>query len=730
MRKEQIMAICFNESNRTFYLEGKNISYVFRINEYDYVEHLYFGSRIGRDDISYLRTRGADSATATVPGNFDGESYLYFTPELAFYGTGDYREPAVMMQTPAGDRLCELLYISHEILTEKPKMQGMPSMRGGQTLVVHLADKYNGFAADLYYTVYDDCDVAARRVVYKNNSGTPLSLDRAYSFSLGLPEKKYDIMTLHGCWGNERKIETIPLHHGVVSIDSKRSSSSAVLNPFMAMLAPGTTEEHGEAIGVSLVYSSSFVLKAEVTPNDKVLVTGGVNDFDFSWKLEAGECFEVPEVILAYSCEGIGAMSRAFHDAMREHLINPRFVKKHRPIVINNWEATYFKFNNEKLKAIADAVKDTGIDTFVLDDGWFGKRDNDRSGLGDWVVNESKLEGGLKPIIDHVHSLGMKFGLWFEPEMVSEDSDLYRAHPDYAIGVPGRPHCYSRHQFVLDLTRADVRDYIVGAVNKVLLENDIDYVKWDFNRNITEPFSIGRDPDRQKEFAHRYALGLYDICERIIEANPDIFFEGCAGGGARFDPAILYYFPQIWTSDDSDAEERTKIQYGTSIVYPPSSMSCHFAVVPSHQTHRITPARTRAHIAHLGATGYELDTSSFTDEDREMVKNQIAEYHEMEDLVIEGDLYRIENPFEDNHFGFMLVSKDKKRAKLTCYRRLCGANPGFKRFYPAGLVADTVYHIPEFDCTLTGSTLMNAGIVPYFHNEDFRSRTYTFIAKE
>ncbi len=724
------MAIYFNDQTRTFYLEGKDVSYVFRINEYDYAEHLHFGRRIGRDDISYLRTRGADSATATIPGNFDGYSYSNFAPELAFYGTGDYREPAVMIATPAGDRLCELLYTGHDILEKKPKMNGMPSMREGQTLVVHLADKYNGFAADLYYTVYDDCNVIARRVVYKNTGNSGITVDRAYSFSLALPEKKYDIMTLHGCWGNERKIETIPLHHGVVSIDSKRTSSSAVLNPFMALLTPGVTEEHGEAIGVSLVYSSSFVLKAEVSPDNKVLLTGGINDFDFCWQLGVEEEFETPEVIIAYSDTGLGGMSRAYHDAMREYLINPRFVKKSRPIVINNWEATYFKFNNEKLKAIADAVRGTGIDTFVLDDGWFGKRDNDRSGLGDWVVNENKLEGGLKPIIDHVHSLGMKFGLWFEPEMVSEDSDLYRAHPDYAIGLPERPHCYSRHQFVLDLTRKDVRDYIVGAVNKVLAENEIDYVKWDFNRNITESYSIGREPARQKEFAHRYALGLYDLCERIIEANPDVFFEGCAGGGARFDPAMLYYFPQIWTSDDSDAEERTKIQYGTSIVYPPSSMSCHFAVVPSHQTRRITPPKTRADIAHLGATGYELDTSVFTDEDREMVKTQIAEYHGMEDLVIEGDLYRIENPFEGNYFGFTLVSKNKKKAKVTCYRRLGGANCTFKPFYPAGLDENTVYYSPEFDCNMTGSTIMHAGIVPYFHNEDFRTRTYTFIAVE
>lgn len=677
-----------------------------------------------------MRTFGAASCAATIPGHFDSPSYINFVPELAFYGTGDYREPAVMVQTAKGDRICELLYDGYDILDEKPKITGMPCMRGEETLVLHLRDRHNGFAADLYYSVFDDCDVIARRVVYKNTSNEGMTLDRAYSFSVGFPKKEYDVMSLHGSWGNERSIQSIPLHHGVVSIDSKRCTSSAILNPFMALLEKNTTEDHGEAIGVSLVYSSSFVLKAEKNSDGKVFLSGGINDFDFEWQLDAGKKFETPEVILAYSNNGIGAMSRAFHDAMRNHLINPRFVNQKRPIVINNWEGTYFKFNNEKLIAIADAVKGTGIDTFVLDDGWFGKRDNDCSGLGDWVVNENKLEGGLKPVIDHIHSLGMKFGLWFEPEMVSEDSDLYRAHPDYAIGVPGRPHSYSRHQFVLDLTRKDVRDYIVNSVNKILSENEIDYVKWDFNRNITEPFSLDPERKNQKEFAHRYALGLYDLCERIIEAHPHILFEGCAGGGARFDPAILYYFPQIWTSDDSDAEERTKIQYGTSIVYPTSAMSCHFAVVPSHQTHRITPAKTRADIAHLGATGYELDTSVFTDEDREMVRNQIEQYHKMEDLILKGDLYRIENPFEGNYFAVTLVSKDKKSAHVTCYRRMGGSNCVFRPIYPAGLNPDTVYYCPEFDCDLTGSTIMNAGIVPYFHNEDFRSRTYTFIAKE
>ena len=723
------MAIKFDKVSRTFYLDGKDITYAFFINEYDYAEHLYYGKTIGHDDLRY--TRGTFGGSAVVKLSRSDvktavKSYNHFGSELTFHGTGDYREPMVEVVNPAGDRLTQLLYDSHEILSGKPAIKGMPSMRGGETLVLHLKDKVSCLACDLYYTVYEDTGVIARRAVYKNESKDAIMLNRAYSFAMTLPHMEYDVVSLYGCWAKERKIDRIPMHHGVVSIDSKRTSSSATLNPFMALAEKNATEEQGNVYGISLIYSSSFVLKAEGTPDGRTLVTGGINDFDFKWKLESGEAFETPEVIIAYSSEGMGGMSRSFHDAFRNYLINPRFVRKHRPVVINNWEATYFSFDSEMLKNIAKAVQGTGIDTFVLDDGWFGKRNNDSAGLGDWVVNTDKLHGGLKEIIDYVNSLGMKFGLWFEPEMVNEDSDLYREHPDYAIGVPNRPHCYSRNQFVLDLTRKEVRDYIVESVNKVLQENHIEYVKWDFNRNVTESYSLGREPERQAEFAHRYALGLYDLCERIVEANPDVFFEGCSAGGARFDPGILYYFSQIWTSDDTDAEERTHIQYGTSMVYPLSAMSCHVSVVPNHQTCRMTPMATRADIAHLGATGYELDTSHFSDEDRAVVSKQVEEYHEIEDLILNGDLYRTENPMESNYFGFMVVSKDKKEAVLTAYRRMGGVNNEMKLLKVAGLDAEKVYHVSGLDMTLKGSTLMNVGVAPMFAGGDFMTVKYWF----
>lgn len=721
------MAIAFINATKTFFLDGKNLTYAFRVNERGALEHLYMGAPIAHDDLGYTLTAGCNSTETTPPGLNDLTFRYDARPlELSFFGTGSYDEPTVHAENADGDRLSELLYDGYEITEEKPKLDGMPSMRDGRTLVVKLLDKRTLFGAELYYTVYDDASVIARRIVYKNGGSSAIRLERAYSFTLGLPHNEYEVMSLYGAWARERHIQKIPVSHGVVCIDSKRACSSAVLNPFVGLLEKGATETSGSVYGVSLIYSGSFALKVQGLKDHTAQVTGGINDFDFRWLLGAGESFATPEVVIAYSGEGVGGMSRAFHDAYRNHLINPRFVKKPRPVVINNWEGTYFDFTNDKLCAIAEGVAGTGVDTFVLDDGWFGKRDDDRSGLGDWVVNEKKMEGGLKPVIEKVNSLGMKFGLWFEPEMISEDSDLFRAHPDYAIGAPDGRRCYSRHQFVLDLTRKDVRDYVVNAVNKVLAENNIEYVKWDYNRNVTEFYSYGRESERQPEFAHRYALGFYELCERIVEANPNVFFEGCAGGGARFDPGVLYYFPQIWTSDNSNAEDRSSIQYGTSIVYPLSAMSCHVSDIPNHQTLRCESYETRADIAQLGATGYELDASKFTDEDRARVKAEVSEYRDMQELILCGDLYRIDDPMTGNYFTVAVVAKDKSKAVLTSYRRMCGANVPVKRIKMAGLDPNKKYYCALLGGVYFGSTLMNVGLVPHYPRGDFKTVKYIF----
>ena len=489
-------------------------------------------------------------------------------------------------------------------------------------------------------------------------------------------------------------------------------------------LRKNTDENQGEAFGFNLVYSGDFAFKANVDQNEELRVVGGLNDYDFSWEVRVGETFTTPEAVCVYSSAGLGEMSRAFHDLYRNYLINPRFVNKPRPIVINNWEATYFDFNTEKLCAIIDAVTGTGIDTFVLDDGWFGNRNSDTCALGDWFVNLEKLPQGLTPIIEHAHKKGMKFGLWFEPEMINEKSELYRAHPDWAIHARDLAPCVGRDQLVLDFTRDEVCQYVIDVISKILRENQIEYVKWDMNRPLTDNYSAWLG-ENAKETHHRYVLGLYKVCEALINGFPEVFFEGCASGGCRFDPAMLYYFPQIWTSDDSDAYMRTRIQYGTSVCYPLSSQSCHVSVCPNHQCGRVTPFSARSDIAHLGATGYELDTSKLSKEELEQVKEQIKTYKKMEDLVLHGDLYRLNNPFEEDLFAEMLVSKDKTRAHITLMNALHIPNGRALRIYPKGLQEDANYYIPELNITKSGATLMGVGILVGTPWGDFQTVTYT-----
>jgi len=715
------MSVIFCESNKTFYLESKDVTYAFYINAIGHPEHLYYGRRIAHDTLNYTFQRGAVSMRTYLPDS--GISLGDLPSELPTYGRGDFREPMLAIRQPDGDRLTQFVYDSHEIVSEKPCPAGMPALRGGETLILHLKDVKHDIRADLFYTVYEDTSAIVRRVEIVNTGKDAIMLDRAYSFALDLPRNDYELITLHGAWARECEVERVPMHHGIFAVDSKRGSSSAVNNPFMAVVSPTTDEFHGEAMGFNLVYSGSYVLKASADVSGSSRISGGINDFDFCWKLGAGETFATPEVVMVYSAQGLNHMSQQFHDTYRNHLIPENRVYSPRPVVINSWEGVYFNFNNERLMAIVDAVKGSGIDTFVLDDGWFGVRDNDKSGLGDWFVNTDKLKGGLKTIIDYVHASGMKFGLWFEPEMVNPDSDLYRAHPDWAIHCPGHEPTLGRNQMVLDLTRTEVRDYVVEVVSKILREHDIDYVKWDSNRAIAENYSVALDADRQQEFQHRWTLGLYDICERIIGAFPNIFFEGCSSGGARFDAGMLYYFSQIWTSDDTDAYMRTRIQYGTSMAYPLSALSCHVSICPNHQTGRTTPFAARADIAHLGATGYELDTVRINEDEVGAIPAQVAAYRDMEELILKGDLYRLSTTQNSNYFAEEVVAKDRSRAVLTVMRALVIANDEMRRFYPVGLEEDALYNIPELELTLHGSTIMNAGIKLAFAKGDFATAT-------
>ncbi len=714
--------IRYDEQNQVFNLTNKHVTYAFCLVDGE-LANLWFGARLNHEDLVAMRPYPVKKEKETFyPGRL---VYGFSNTEAPVTGQGDYREPMINWRTDAGDMVTELTYRSHRI-TKDNKITGMPSTFGGETLEVVTEDDVNGIRVTLYYTIFDDVDAITRRAKIESIGTHTVNIDRAYSFSVDLPHQKMEALSLYGYWAAERTPERTPLHHGVWSIDSKRASSSSVLNPFMAVMPHETTETNGDVWGVNLVYSSSYRLFAETTYQGYVRIGGGVNDFGFNWLLAPGESFETPEAVMVYTDKGLGEMSRIFHDTYREHLIPQKHVKAHRPLVVNNWEATYFNFNKEKLFAIIDASAGTGIDTFVLDDGWFGIRNDDHAGLGDWFINYDKLEGGLKPIIDHCHEKGMQFGLWFEPEMVNPDSDLYRAHPDWAIHSPGHLPREGRNQYCLDLTRPEVRDYIVKVVCDILDTHEIDYVKWDYNRNVTEFYSAALPAEKQNEFSHRYALGVYDLFERIVNTHPDIFFEGCASGGARFDPAVLAYFPQIWTSDDSDAVERTRIQYGTSMCYPLSTMSCHVSVCPNHQTGRTTPMASRADIAHLGATGYELDVSKMSAEDLAAIPAQVEAYHAMEDLVLTGDLYRIASPFEGNTFCFAVVAKDKSEAHVTAMRtmRTVDAEPCCIRF--AGLDPDALYENVATGKRTYGETLMRVGERINPRLSDFGTVTWHF----
>ena len=723
------MSIYFDEKSKIFYLESKNLTYAMGINRIGQLEHIYFGKRTGRDLCTGIYTQGGRSHAIYIIGD-DEKRYdpTVIPQEISTPYGGDYYEPSLMLEFANGNRRSDLVFDSYEILKEKPALEGLPALRHGETLIVTLKAKTAKVV--LYYTVSETASIIARSMKVINEGNDDIRVNRAYSFAFSLPNRDWKATFIAGGAGAEAHVKSTILDRGVFTLDSKRGNSSASVNPFMAVGREATTENEGEAYGINIIYSGSHAITAERTPMGLVRLTGGLSGFDFSWKLEPGEAFQTPEAVLAYSDEGYSGMSRQFHDIYRSALIPERFVKKSRPIVINNWEATRFKFTMEKLRSIVSTVAGTGIDTFVLDDGWFGKRNDDTNSLGDWFVNEQKMEGTLKDLIDFTHSKGMRFGLWFEPEMISRDSDLFRAHPDWAMQTPDEDALEARRQLMLDLTRVEVREYIADVINKIIRENEIDYVKWDCNRDLAEGYSLALPADRQKETFHRQILGLYDLFDRIVNANPDIIFEGCSSGGSRFDAGVLYYFPQIWTSDQTDAPARAKIQYGTSFCYPFSAMSCHITESPNRRAKHVTKLYARAALAHMGATGYELDTTKMTEEEIAEIPSQIAAYKADEDLVFNGDIYRLASPFGDsNYFAIQVVSPDKKKAKLTVMKMNEAFNEPEMRIFPKGLDEDAVYEVAELEMTMTGKSWMNFGLYPAMPSGDFETKVYRFIAK-
>ncbi len=711
------MSVFYSEKDRSFRLDANNTSYMMKYTEEGYLCHVYFGAKVPDDDLGYL-LRFDESPLTPLENNRDRATFLDTTPfEYSCFGIGDYREAAFKILDDKGMTAADLRYKSHKIYKGKPALEGMPATfatdsSGCETLEITLEDKPLGLEVVLVYTAFDKLDVITRSVRVNNVGSRSVQLTRVLSTCIDFDTDKFDMITLNGSWARERAVERCRLHHGKQLIDSIKGESSHQNNPFAALCDNNADEDRGEVFGFNFVYSGNFFAQAEVTQHKKTRFVMGINPLDFTWLLEAGESFTAPEVVMVHSDEGLGKMSRTFHDLYRENLIRGEYKDKRRPILINNWEATYFNFDTEKLISIAREASKLGIEMLVMDDGWFGHRDSDNSSLGDWFVYEKKLQGGLKYLVDEVNKLGMKFGIWFEPEMISPDSELYKAHPDWAIQIEGRPLTMSREQYVLDYSNKEVRDYIYGLMRKILDSANIEYIKWDMNRQFTEIGSNFLPANRQRELWHRYVLGVYDVMNRLTTDYPHLLLENCSGGGARFDPGMLYYSPQIWCSDDTDAIERLKIQHGTSMCYPCSAMGAHVSDCPNHTVGRNTPFKTRGHVAMVGTFGYELDVTRIPQEDRDAIPAQIEEFNKFNTLVRTGDHYRIGNMFEDNTWdAWMFVSKDKTDALFEFVQVLARPNERSRRIKLKGLDPDAYYYEEsEPDKKISGAALMNAGI--------------------
>ncbi|MFL5642007.1 MAG: alpha-galactosidase [Chloroflexota bacterium] len=687
------MPIHWSSDAREFHLLNEHISYVMRVNEDGSLGHLYFGSALVADRLAHVE-----------PGGFAGFDNRVGEPVAFEYptsGGGDYRIPGLSVEHADGSTVLRLAYVEHRIVAGKPESPetGLPAtyVEGddeADTLVVTVADAISGLVVELSYTLFRDRPVVARSARIRNDGPTVAKIRTAMSGSLDLPDARWDFVQLSGAWARENHVIATPLRPGRISVGSDRGSSSHQHNPFIALVRTTTTEDAGEAYGVSLVYSGNFIAEAEVDPYDTTRVRIGISPATFTWTLEPGDSFQTPEAILVHSSTGLGTMSDALHRLYRDRLARGTWRDRPRPVLLNNWEATYFGFDEAKLVEIATSARDLGVELFVLDDGWFGQRDWEDSSLGDWFVDRRKLPAGLDGVASKVEALGIRFGLWIEPEMISERSRLFEAHPDWAIGIPGRPRTESRQQFVIDMSRPEIVDHLFGVLSDVLASASISYIKWDFNRTITEPYSVGLPADRQGEFFHRYVLGTYDLYRRLTAAFPDVLFESCAGGGGRFDPGMLAFAPQAWTSDDTDAVERLAIQWGTSLAYPLSSMAAHVAAVPNHQTGRITPIDTRAAVAFFGVFGYELDPTELSEADRAAVATQIAFYKEHREVLQRGRFVRLRSPFEEGErTAWMAIDPSGARAVVGYYQVLNRPVPTADRLRLRGLDPGRRYRV-------------------------------------
>lgn len=720
--------IIHDEQNQLFTLQTCNTTYQMKADRYQVLQHIYYGPYIENSNLSGL-TQYTDYSFSPNPneaGTDRSYSLDVLPQEYSTCEVGDFRLPSIELELPNGSHSADLRYYGYDLMDGKYSLPSLPSFYGtseyAQTLILHMKDTAANVTVELYYSVFEAFDLITRAVKVINNGTAAVRLCRCASLCLDFLRSDMDFITFNGHRLMERCLDRGPLRSGIQSVGSIRGISSHQHNPFLILCDRDADEDTGLCYGAMLLYSGNFEAAVECGQYESSRLVMGINPSHFCWTLESGETFTSPEAALVCSPNGFGQMSRQFHHAIIDHLLRDPYKHKRKPVLINSWEATYFDFTSDKLVAIAKEASDLGIELFVMDDGWFGSRNDDNSGLGDWKVNETKLPGGLKKLVNEINNLGMAFGIWVEPEMVNEDSDLYRAHPDWVLRIPGRAPARGRGQLVLDFSRREIRDYIYGQLQAVFSSAPIAYIKWDMNRSLTDVWSKALPPDRQGEVYHRYVLGVYDLLERIHNDYPQILIEGCCGGGGRFDGGMLYYTPQIWCSDDSDAIDRLQIQYGTSFCYPPCTMGAHVSAVPNEQNGRITPLKTRGIAAMSGAFGYEMDLGRCTDAQKAEIRRQVETYKAHYDLICHGAYYRLNSPQKQHLFtAWEHVSADKREALVSFITGSTRPASFCSRLYLKGLDPVLMYQVNGGEISYSGSTLMQAGYPLPAIRQDYQS---------
>lgn len=705
------MAIRYWKEKQIFSIDTKNTTYQMKVDSYGFLLHLYYGAKVN-GAMDYLLTY-ADRGFSGNPAEAGADrtySLDVLPQEYPTWGTGDYRNAALLIQNADHSESCKLQYAGHTIKKGKYNLSDLPAVYAeeneAETLEIYMEDCVSNLKVTLLYGVVEQLDIITRSVIIENHGSENIIIEKAGSACLELLPGQYDLLSFCGRHTMERTVQRKRIGYGSSVFESRRGTSSHQYNPAFILADVNATEDRGNCYGIAFVYSGGFRFETEKDPYDQVRTVMSIQPEQFAYPLNPGERFVVPETIFSFSQNGFGALSHNYHNCINHHVIRRSFQKKMRPVLINSWEAAYFDFTGETMLELAKNAADVGIDLVVMDDGWFGKRDDDNSGLGDWEVNEEKLGCSLGTLIEKINELGVDFGIWIEPEMISEDSTLYRNHPDWVLQIPGRSPVRSRNQLVLDFSRKDVRDYIFASICKVLDQGNITYVKWDMNRSISDVYS---HVNVRGTVLHDYVVGVYDFLEQMIQRYPELLIEGCSGGGGRFDIGMLYYTPQIWCSDNTDAIDRTKIQYGTSFFYPASAVGSHVSAVPNHQTGRITSLKTRAVVAMAGTFGYELNLQMLSAEEKEEIKEQVAVFKKQNELIQQGTYYRLTNPMEDAMAAWLFVSENKKHALFNVVVLDKQANAGVTFIKLKGLLEGSTYISSVDNREYAADGLMEAG---------------------